>query len=113
MLNLSLPEVINLFEASSELNDSEQIVPLLWMQNARLEWIASYGQASEDEFWYEQAQDEWVLLAKGCAVLRFEGNRDLLLQAGDCLTLPAGLKHRVQSCSDDAVWIALHGDLKS
>ncbi len=112
-MNYPLPEVHNLLVTGSKDNEIEVITALFSMKEARLEWIVSYGQSSDEGFWYEQDQDEWVMLLKGNAVLRFEGDCDLSLQAGDCLTLPAGLKHRVHSVSDDAIWLGLHGDLSS
>jgi len=85
----------------------EIFIPLLERDGFRLEQIVSYGQASEPGFWYDQAGDEWVLLARGEAVLEFEQER-VELKAGDYLLIPAHAKHRVASCSQDAVWLALY-----
>jgi cupin 2 domain-containing protein len=52
--------------------------------------------------------NEWVLLARGEAVLRFENGEPIPLKAGDHLLIPARQKHRVESTSADALWLALH-----
>ena len=97
----------NIFELL--LNDGKQEIftPLLERKGFRLEQIISNGQASEPGFWYDQDGDEWVLLARGEAELEFE-QQSLSLQAGDYLLIPAHARHRVASCSQDALWLALH-----
>ncbi|TAH48359.1 MAG: phosphoribosylaminoimidazole carboxylase [Betaproteobacteria bacterium] len=79
---------------------------------ARIERIASFGHASPPDFWYDQAGDEWVLLAAGRAELvleRADGDREALaLEAGDWVFIQAHRRHRVESTSADAVWLAVH-----
>jgi cupin 2 domain-containing protein len=101
-----LPEITNLYECSPA--DQEQFFALLQTDSAKLEHIVSNGQASEADFWYDQAQPEWVALIQGEATLEFEGGTTLKLIAGDSLTIPALCKHRVACASQDAVWLALH-----
>ncbi len=74
----------------------------------RLEHIVSNGHASERGFWYDQPNPEWVLLMQGRAILDFENGEKLELKAGDSFLIPAHSKHRVESVSQDAVWLALH-----
>ncbi|MCX6076055.1 MAG: cupin domain-containing protein [Campylobacterales bacterium] len=57
--------------------------------------------------WYEQNNDEWVILLCGNAVLEFE-NHTQELECGDYLYIPKLKKHRVLKTSDDAMWLALH-----
>lgn len=80
---------------------------LLEKPGLRLECLASHGVPSPPGFWYDQADEEWVLLFRGNAVLRFEDG-EVELSAGDSLAIPAGARHRVESVSADAVWLALH-----
>ncbi len=100
-----LPPIEKLFEAQT--SEREQFVELLQMKSAKLEHIVSNGVASAAGFWYDQAQEEWVALIRGSAVLQFE-NGSLNLIAGDALTIPAHLKHRGAAVSQDAIWLALH-----
>jgi cupin 2 domain-containing protein len=81
---------------------------LLDLPGIRLQQIVSNGQASAEGFWYDQKQPEWVMLVRGESVLRFDPGGDVRLNTGDYLMIPANVRHRVQSVSDDAVWLALH-----
>lgn len=71
--------------------------------------IVSFGHASEPDFWYDQAQAEWVMLMQGDAILQFEGRPDLHLHAGDYCTIPAHQRHRVAWTTPDqpTVWLAV------
>ncbi len=77
--------------------------------HARVERIVSRGHASPPDFWYDQAETEWVLLVAGRARLRFHPDRVLELKAGDHVLIPAHARHRVEwtdpSC--ETVWIAV------
>lgn len=57
--------------------------------------------------WYEQDNDEWVVLLEGSAVVEYE-TRVQELKAGDTLFIPRGLRHRVKETSSDALWLAVH-----
>lgn len=76
--------------------------------DCRIERIVSHGHASAPGDWYDQDGDEWVVLLAGAAVLRFDGGDDVTLKAGDWITIPAHRRHRVESSSADALWLAVH-----
>lgn len=99
---------LNLFNTQPAGIKTEQFISILRRPGFNLEYIVSHGQPSEPGFWYDQDDAEWVLLARGWAVLEFENGEPLELTTGDYLLIPAHCKHRVSSCSDDAVWLALH-----
>ncbi len=105
---LMKPMIRNLFSQTSSPMVEEIIQSLLDGPSFRLESIHSYGQPTPAGFWYDQAGDEWVLLARGSARLEFEGEGMMDLTSGDYLLIPARFRHRVESTSPDAVWIALH-----
>jgi cupin 2 domain-containing protein len=107
-MRLMPPTKNNLFADAFGSTDQEQIIPLLESKGVRIERIVSNGQASPDGFWYDQDRDEWVMLARGTARLRFEDGSGVEMVAGDCLTIEAHLKHRVEWVSADAVWLAVH-----
>ena len=48
------------------------------------------------------------MLVQGTAVLRFDPGGEAALKSGDFLLIPANTRHRVESASSDAVWLALH-----
>jgi cupin 2 domain-containing protein len=98
----------NLFACRPAAAGGEVFETLFANPNCRVERILSFGQASPPGFWYEQAEDEWVMLLTGTATLAFEGGQRLGLRAGDWISLLARCRHRVDVVSDDAVWLAVH-----
>ena len=84
---------------------------LLQRPGLRIERIVSNGQASPPDFWYCQAQAEWVVLLSGAAGLRFADEAEVrVLRAGDCIDIPAGCRHRVDwtDAAGPTVWLAIH-----
>ncbi|MEI6492763.1 MAG: cupin domain-containing protein [Verrucomicrobiota bacterium] len=100
------PVVTNLMESPA--GETETFRTLLDLPSIRLEQIVSNGQASAEGFWYDQKEPEWVMLVRGTAVLRFDLGGNVDLKSGDFLLIPANTRHRVESVSADAVWLALH-----
>ncbi|MFM2176943.1 MAG: hypothetical protein RL015_1041 [Verrucomicrobiota bacterium] len=98
----------SLFTVPSDASGSEIVSPLLEKTGLRIESIHSRGQVSPDGFWYDQQEDEWVMLAQGGATLEIETQSPVTMRAGDYLLIPKGIKHRVSESSDDAVWLAIH-----
>lgn len=81
------------------------------MPGVRIERIVSTGQSSPPGFWYDQPDDEFVVVLAGIGVLRFEdGDRPLTLGPGDWIEIPAHVRHRVESTQADppTVWLAVH-----
>ena len=91
--------------------DDERVTDLLSRPGVRIERIVSTGHASPPGFWYDQPQDEWVLLIAGSAGVLIEGEAATrILRAGDWLELPAHVRHRVEWTEADkpTVWLAVH-----
>lgn len=102
--------VKNLFDGIPDFLAEEKMDGLLETSGFRLERIVSRGQASPPGFWYDQEEQEWVLLLKGSAGLRFSGEDGLtVLKPGDSLLIPAHVRHRVEwtDPQQDTVWLAL------
>ncbi|WP_341676488.1 cupin domain-containing protein [Niveibacterium sp. SC-1] len=95
----------NLFEASDPPTQGERFETLLQHRDLIVERILSSADTVPTEF--VQAQDEWVLLVRGSAVLEVQGQAKTLV-AGDYLFLPAGVPHTVRQVSDGALWLAVH-----
>src|SRR5262245_49466590 len=88
--------VANIFENLPVNMPDELTTVLVSSQQVRIERIVSHGHASPGDFWYDQPQGEFVVLLKGAARLRFEGEisaRDL--KPGDYAWIPARCRHRV------------------
>lgn len=76
----------------------------------RIERIVSRGHRSAPGFWYDQEQNEWVLLLKGEAELRFEeNNRTVRLTEGSYVDIPAHVRHRIEWTKPDGetIWLAV------
>lgn len=75
----------------------------------RVERIVSYGHASPAGFWYDQTENEWVVLIQGAATLRFEDDA-VELKPGDFVNIPAHCRHRVDWTTPDSltVWLAVY-----
>lgn len=71
----------------------------------KMERVISFGHPSPDGFWYDQLEDEWVLLAKGSAQIEFERGDIVDMIAGDYLVIMAGMRHKVTEVTEDAVWL--------
>ena len=78
-------------------------------EHLRIERIVSQGHASPPDFWYDQAEHEWVLLIQGAARLRLD-DEVVELKPGDFLNIPAHRRHRVEWTSPDqqTIWLAIH-----
>jgi cupin 2 domain-containing protein len=89
---------------------AEIVQALLTRPGLRIERIVSLGQSSPPGFWYDQADDEWVLLLRGAARLRFEGQEPLELIPGSFVDIPAHRRHRVDwtDPAQPTVWLAIH-----
>ncbi len=100
--------IMNLFsDLPSEIPD-ELIETLLQAETVRIERIVSRGHASSPAFWYDQPENEWVVVLGGAARLRFEDDV-IELKPGDYVNIPAHKKHRVDWTTPDepTVWLAV------
>jgi cupin 2 domain-containing protein len=101
----------NLLAGLPSKQTEEHIERLIGGPNLRIERIVSTGQASPRGFWYDQSDDEFVVLLAGAARLRFEaGDLTLDLRPGDWIEIPAHVRHRVEWTQADppTVWLAVH-----
>lgn len=105
--------VNNLFASLPASLPSEIVEPLHRQDNVRIERIVSHGHASPAGFWYDQTEDEWVLVAQGAARLKLMDSqgeeRDVELAAGDYCFLPAHQRHRVEWTTPEmpTIWLAI------
>jgi cupin 2 domain-containing protein len=86
---------------------AESFEQLLARPGLRIERIVSHGHASPPDFWYDQAEDEWVMVVAGSAAIGFEDGSEVELAAGDWLSLPAHCRHRVLRTAAPTVWLAV------
>lgn len=101
----------SLFEGIPDELPEEIFDTLCASDSLRIERIVSRGQASPAGFWYDQEQNEFVLVVKGSAGLKIENRDDIVvLKAGDYLTIAAHVKHRVEwtDPAGETIWLAVH-----
>lgn len=94
-----IPEKRPLYPASPTLGE-EAVLPLWQIAKGRGESVVSAAARSPDGFWYDQDEQEWVAVLEGWATLAFPSGQ-LILRAGECVTIPAHLRHRVEETSAD------------
>ncbi len=105
---MSLPQ--NLFELTSPETGSETVAGLLRERHTRIERIVSRGHSSPPDFWYDQSENEWVIVLSGGARLQFEDDTvQMDLGPGDYVIIPAHRRHRVAwtDPDHDTVWLAV------
>lgn len=90
---------------------SEEIIETLAQsEHTHIERIVSKGHRSPASGWYDQNDNEWVVVLKGEAILAFPDKDDVMLKSGDFLDIPAHQLHRVKwtTPASKTVWLAIH-----
>jgi cupin 2 domain-containing protein len=101
----------NLFDQVSDALDAEEFRTLASSGSTRVLRIVSTGQATAPDQWLDQPEDEWVVVLKGRAAIRFDGEAAVrVLAPGDYLSIPAHVRHRVEwtAATEPTVWLAVH-----
>ena len=99
----------NLLNSIPENLAEEFFEQLLQSSTMRIERIVSRGHVSPASGWYDQAEEEWVLVLRGSGKILFEDGAEHLLCAGDHMHIAARQKHRVSwtDPSEPTVWLAV------
>jgi cupin 2 domain-containing protein len=87
----------------------ELITTLAAGRGVRIERIVSRAHVSPPGFWYDQDENELVLLVAGEARLEIEGEAERTMRPGQWLELPAHARHRVTftATDHDTIWLAV------
>lgn len=98
----------NVFEAIKVNNKDEEFIDILKKPNIRIERIVSTGQKSKKDFWYEQKENEFVIILEGNAILQLE-DKEIVLNKGDFYNIDSMIKHRVKytSIEEPTIWLAV------
>ena len=99
--------VDNLFANLPELYESEQSLSLFEKPSIKIERIVSQSYSSPAGFWYDQDEDEWVIVLRGEATLEFERGELVRMKEGDHVTIARHVKHRVQQTDTKTIWLAV------
>jgi cupin 2 domain-containing protein len=98
----------NIFDNIPTFLEEERFVDLIQSKHVRIERIISTGQTSAKHFWYNQEENEFVIILDGNAVVEFE-NDEVALKRGDFLNIKAHTKHRVKytDINNPTIWLAV------
>src|SRR3972149_5495898 len=94
----------NVFDLIAQQDTLETVGPVVDTKNVRVEVIRSIKPNNPQSGWYDQNEDEFVMVIKGSAELEFQNgaeNQTVQMRGGDYMTIPAHLKHRVTKVSDN------------
>ena len=99
----------NIFESMPENLDEEIFENIIESKNVRIERIISKGHVSPESGWYDQLQNEWLIVLKGEAIISFEKGDEVKLKEGSYLNIPAHKKHKVTWTDPDieTIWLAI------
>lgn len=96
----------NLFEPGEPM--PEEVTTVLYESaTTRVEQIISWGQATAESFWYDQAEGEWLILLKGRAVLRYDDGSLIALRKGKPHLIPAHARHQVAATTAPTIWLCV------
>ncbi len=100
----------NLFAPLPDAQGGEVFTPLLERGGVRIERIVSHGQATPPDAPFLQDADEWVVVLRGRAGLRIEGEDEVTLVPGDHVFIPGGTRHWVTRTDPNVptLWLAVH-----
>jgi len=87
----------------------EVLEEILRSGTLRIERIVSNGHISPADFWFDQHENEWVVVLQGDARIAFGDGGESVLRTGDGLFLPAHQRHRVTHTSTEpaCIWLAV------
>ena len=99
----------NILESIPDSVDEEIFEDLLQRDGVRIERIISKGQSSPEDGWYDQSENEWVIVLQGAGVICFEDGSEVRLEKGDFLNIERHKKHKVLWTDPDevTVWLAV------
>ena len=99
----------NIFKQIPKTLESETFAEIVNTKAVRIERILSRGHTSPESGWYDQDENEWVMVLQGQGRLAFEDGAAIDLEAGDYLNIPAHSRHKVVWTDPDCVtvWLAV------
>ncbi len=100
----------NLFESIPDDIDQEMFTELLAGQTVSVKRIVSKGHTSPESGWYDQEDNEWVIVLKGEGKIAFEDDSITHLVPGRYINIPAHTRHKVvwTSRRSETIWLAIH-----
>jgi len=100
----------NIFTNIPKKLNEELFEDILNKPNIKIQRIISDGNTEEEFQWYDQNNDEWVIILQGAAIIEFKDEDDIKLETGDYINIPAHKKHKISWLNKDikTIWLAVH-----
>jgi cupin 2 domain-containing protein len=100
----------NIFDAIPRNLETEVFDRLVESDGVRIERIISKGHKSPESGWYDQDENEWVMVLRGEAILSFADESSITLKEGDFINIQAHKKHKVEWTAPniETIWLAVH-----
>lgn len=98
----------NIFGDAGNAAKPEEFLTLFESDTVKIERIISRSHSSPPGFWYDQTEDEWVMVVRGTAALEFAGGEIVEMKEGDYWLIPRHVRHRVARTSEATVWLTVH-----
>ena len=103
-------KTLNIFKNIPTQLPKELFENIISKDGIKIQRIISKGHTTPVSEWYNQDNDEWVIVLQGEAILSFEDSNDVRLESGDYINIPAHTSHRVSWTTPDeeTIWLAVH-----
>lgn len=105
-----MEKIKNIFSNIPASLPNELFEDIISTENCKIERIISRGHTTPKGKWYDQNKNEFVLVLKGNAELRFEKNNKLIkMKVGDYINIPAQIRHRVEKtdAGEETIWLTV------
>ena len=101
--------MLNIFNSIPSEIPNELFEDIIKTESLRIERIVSKGHTSPDVGWYDQEENEWVIVLSGYGVIEYFSGVKVSLKQGDYVNIKANEKHRVVETSpnEPTVWLAI------
>lgn len=109
LCGVSMDNLGNIYQFLPKDMKQEHFDDIIRSSTVRIERIISKGHTSPEEGWYDQEENEWVIVLRGAGKIEFEQGQETLLQEGSYMTIPKHVRHRVSwtDPDQDTIWLAV------
>ena len=103
-------DIGNLFESIPESIQDEVVTEFARTKHVKIARIVSPCLMPPTSDWYDQSENEWVIVLEGEAKIVFDNNEEIHLKAGGYVDIPAHKRHKVTWTSPhtQTIWLAIH-----
>lgn len=109
-MNRGLNKTENIYLDLPSAKSREIFEKIIYKNGVKIERITSFGQATPPGKWLKSKRNEWVILLKGKAKLKFLLTGKIIeMKPGDHIFIPAETRHRVEwtDPKKKSVWAAV------